>query len=50
MQELRKTWNFEYKWPQIISLTVAEEVRYFLAEKIVSEEEKLLTHHSMGSK
>lgn len=32
MQELGKTWNFENKRPQIISLSFAEEVRYFSAK------------------
>lgn len=32
VQELGKTWNFECKWPQIMSLSVAEEVKYFLAK------------------
>ena len=32
VQELGKTWNFECKWPQIMYLSVAEEVKYFLAK------------------
>lgn len=29
VQELGKTWNFECKWPQIMSLSVAEEGEVF---------------------
>lgn len=32
VQELGETWNFECKWPQIKSLSFAEEVKCFLAK------------------